>query len=137
MRDIAYIALGSNLGDRQAHLDFARREIAKLPASRLLDATNPEETEPFGPPGQDAYLNQMIALETELEPHELLSALQAIESRAGRVRAERWGSRTLDLDIVKFEHQQVRDDSLTVPHPGLRDRDFWQRELVSLLGGAQ
>lgn len=134
MRDVAYIALGSNLGDRERHLDFARRELAKLPASRLLDATIPEETEPFGPDGQGKYLNQMIALETELPPHELLKALQDVETRAGRVRAVRWGPRTLDLDIVKFERQAVRDESLTVPHPGLRDRTFWQRELSALLG---
>lgn len=137
MRDVAYIALGSNLGDRESHLEFARRELARLPTSRVLDATLPEETDPFGPDGQGKYLNQMIALETELSPHKLLQALQDVEARAGRVRDARWGPRTLDLDIVKFDRQAVRDESLTVPHPGLRDRTFWQRELSALLGGVR
>src|SRR2546423_4292413 len=129
MRDVAYIALGSNLGDREQFLRVAREEIARLPRTKVLAATGVEETEPIGPPGQGKYLNQMLAVETELEPHELLEALLDIERRAGRERRERWGPRTLDLDIVKFDHQTVADDALTVPHPALRARDFWQREL--------
>src|SRR5438477_3270745 len=122
MRDVAYIALGSNLGDRAAYLAFARDAIALLPRSTIIATSMIEETPPFGPPGQGFYLNQMLALETELEPHELLAALQAIESRAGRDRTVRWAARTLDLDIVKFDAQSVSDASLTVPHPGLTDR---------------
>ena len=132
MRDIAYLALGSNLGDRAAHLALARDAIARLRGTTLVGATVVEETDPFGPPGQGKYLNQMIAIETELEPHELLAALQDIERAAGRRRDERWGPRTLDIDFVKFEHQAVSDPSLTVPHPGLRERDFWRRELDDL-----
>ena len=132
MRDVAYIALGSNLGDRERHLAVARAAIARLPDTTVLAETTPEETEPIGPVEQGPYLNQMVAIETELEPHALLDALLAIERNAGRVRAERWGPRTLDLDIVKFEQQAVSDDSLTVPHPALPDRDFWQRELDAL-----
>lgn len=132
MRDIAYVALGSNLGDREGHLAVALDAIARLPGTRVLARTEPEETAPFGPAGQGLYLNQMIAIETDLKPHELLRALQEIEARTGRVRAERWGARTLDLDIVKFERQTVRDADLVVPHPGLPDRDFWLRELASL-----
>jgi 2-amino-4-hydroxy-6-hydroxymethyldihydropteridine diphosphokinase len=137
MRDVAYVALGSNIGDREHHLSVARQEIARLPHTKVLAATEAEETEPLGPPGQGRYLNQMLAIETELDPHELLRALQDIERRAGRVRAERWGPRTLDLDIVKFERQAVADESLVVPHPALRDRDFWQRELAALAGDAK
>jgi 2-amino-4-hydroxy-6-hydroxymethyldihydropteridine diphosphokinase len=74
----------------------------------------------------------MIAIETELGPHDLLRALQSIERGEGRVRAERWGPRTLDLDIVKFGEQHINDASLVIPHPGLRDRAFWQREVASL-----
>ena len=103
MRDIAYVALGSNLGDREHHLSVARSEIARLPKTKVLRTTSPEETEPIGPAGQGHYLNQMLAIETELDPHALLDALQDIELRAGRVRAERWGPRILDLDIVKFD----------------------------------
>lgn len=132
MRDVAFIALGSNLGDRERHLATARDAIARLPTTKVLGVTSVEETEPIGPPGQGRYLNQMVAIETDLEPHALLAALLEIESRAGRVRAERWGSRTLDLDIVKFEHQRVSDDRLVVPHPELPARDFWRRELAAL-----
>jgi 2-amino-4-hydroxy-6-hydroxymethyldihydropteridine diphosphokinase len=132
MREVVFVALGSNLGDREAHLAFARARIAALPGTRILDATIPEETPAFGPPGQSAYLNQMIAFETALPPHDLLTALQGIEHEAGRTRALRWGPRTLDLDIVRFGDREIADERLVVPHPGLRDRDFWQRELRSL-----
>lgn len=135
MRDVAYVALGSNLGDREHYLSVARNEIARLPKTTVLATTPIEETDPIGPQGQGRYLNQMLAIETELDPHALLESLQAIERRAGRVREEReerWGPRTLDLDIVKFERQIVADTGLVVPHPALRDRDFWQRELAAL-----
>ena len=132
MRDIAYVALGSNLGDRARFLALGRDGIAALPRTRVLGATDVEETEPFGVPGQPRYLNQMIAVETSLSPRELLASLMDIEQRAGRVRGERWGPRTLDLDIVRFEHQSVAEPDLQVPHPGLPDREFWRRQLVSL-----
>jgi 2-amino-4-hydroxy-6-hydroxymethyldihydropteridine diphosphokinase len=132
MRDVAYVALGSNLGDRDRELERARAAIRALPRSRVIAETPVEETAPLGPPGQGPYLNQMIALETELAPNELLDALQHIERAAGRTRGVRWGPRTLDLDIVAFDAQSVRDDRLTVPHPALADRDFWRRELAIL-----
>ena len=91
-----------------------------------------EETAPLGPAGQGAYLNQMVALETELAPAELLAELQAIEQRAGRVRGVRWGPRTIDLDIVTMRDQRSEDERCRVPHPELPNRDFWQRELAEL-----
>ena len=91
-----------------------------------------EETAPLGPVPQGPYLNQMALLETELEPAELLAHLQAIERERGRVRGARWGPRTLDLDIVKFGDRAVRDPALTIPHPELAHRAFWQRELAEL-----
>lgn len=132
MPDIAYVALGSNLGDRERHLAVARDAIARLPHTTVLAATDVEETAPLGPP-QPRYLNQMIAIETELSPHDLLDALLAIERASGRERREKWGPRTLDLDIVKYQGQTVADAALQVPHPGLHDRVFWQRELAALL----
>src|SRR5579884_689663 len=99
MIDVAYIALGSNLGDRHAFLARARSALAALPLSRLLAASTIEETEPLDHLDQPRYLNQMVALETALAPQTLLEHLQAIESHAGRIRDQRWGSRTLDLDI--------------------------------------
>ncbi|HEX5408857.1 MAG TPA: 2-amino-4-hydroxy-6-hydroxymethyldihydropteridine diphosphokinase [Gemmatimonadaceae bacterium] len=137
MRDIAYIALGSNLGDRAAYLARARTALAALPLSRLLGASSIEETAPLGNLSQNMYLNQMVALETELPPRALLDALHAIERAEGRVRTERWGPRTLDLDIVMFALQTVDEPGLTVPHPGAQTRDFWKRELAELTEGSR
>jgi 2-amino-4-hydroxy-6-hydroxymethyldihydropteridine diphosphokinase len=130
-----FVALGSNLGDRAGYLAEARKAISGLPGTKILGESTVEETAPIGPP-QGAYLNQMVALETQLTPHELLSRLQAIEHAAGRVRTERWGPRTLDLDIVQFGDRTIRDPDLVVPHPELPHRDFWQRELAELRAGA-
>jgi 2-amino-4-hydroxy-6-hydroxymethyldihydropteridine diphosphokinase len=134
MRDVAYVALGSNLGDRAAYLALGRNALATLPRSRLRAVSSIEETEPLGPVQQQRYLNQMAALETDLAPEELLDALQSIERSAGRERAQRWGPRTLDLDIVLYERQSVATDRLVVPHPELVRRDFWRRELAELRG---
>ena len=130
--DIAYIALGSNIGDRDGHLARARIALAALPDSRIVAESSIEETAPIGPVEQGAFLNQMVALETTLSPSDLLRELQTIEQREGRERAVRWGPRTLDLDIVRFDRQTADEPSLKVPHPELQNRDFWQRELAEL-----
>ena len=132
MKDIAYVALGSNLGQREVFLAQARDAIARLGGTRVLGQTEVLETAPIGPIAQGPFLNQMIAIETVLTPPELLAELQRIEADAGRVRDARWGPRTLDLDIVLFENQAVREPGLTVPHPELSNRDFWLRELTEL-----
>ena len=132
MREVAHVALGSNIGDRDRALAIARAALGALPRSRVIAATPVEETAPIGPPGQGPYLNQMVAIETELSPHELLDALQQIERRAGRTREVRWGARVIDLDIVTFGTRQIVDDLLVVPHPALSSREFWQRELAFL-----
>ncbi len=136
MRDIAYIALGSNLGDRAAHLAAARTALEALPQSRVIGASSIEETAPLGAVPQGPYLNQMVAVETSLSPRALLDALLHIERAAGRGRTERWGPRTLDLDIVRFAVQTVHEPALDVPHPELANRPFWRRELAEL-GGAE
>jgi 2-amino-4-hydroxy-6-hydroxymethyldihydropteridine diphosphokinase len=128
----AFVALGSNLGDREGHLAAARAALAALPRTRLVAASRVEETAPLGGLDQPAYLNQMVALETRLEPRALLAACQAIEHSRGRVRAEHWGARTLDLDIVRYGDRRVDEPDLIIPHPGLPHRDFWQRELAEL-----
>ncbi|MEP6690195.1 MAG: 2-amino-4-hydroxy-6-hydroxymethyldihydropteridine diphosphokinase [Gemmatimonadaceae bacterium] len=131
--DVAYIALGSNVGDREAQLAAARRAMASLPGARLIAESSVEETPPLGNVPQGAYLNQMVALETPLAPRALLDALQAIERAAGRTREVRWGPRTIDLDIVRFASTTaVSEPGLTVPHPELAARDFWRRELAEL-----
>lgn len=132
MKDVAYVALGSNLGQREVFLARARRAISELPDTRVLGETAAEETAPIGPVQQGSFLNQMIAIETELSPHELLRELLRIEKEAGRIRTTRWGPRTLDLDIVLFERQTLSDADLTVPHKELSNRPFWLRELTEL-----
>jgi 2-amino-4-hydroxy-6-hydroxymethyldihydropteridine diphosphokinase len=127
-----YLALGSNLGDRDNHLRAAREALAALPGTRLLDASSVEETRPLAGMRQPPYLNQMVLVETELEPRALLEACQAIEDQAGRIRSERWGPRTLDIDIVRYGERHIAEPGLIIPHPGVVDRDFWQRELAEL-----
>src|SRR4051812_3356314 len=125
MHPLAYIALGSNLGDRDQFLARARTALAALPRSRVVAESSVEETAPVSDVPQGAYLNQMVALETELSPRELLAELQRIEKEAGRVRSIHWGPRTLDLDIVRFGNQQVNEPDLVIPHPQLSHRDWW------------
>jgi 2-amino-4-hydroxy-6-hydroxymethyldihydropteridine diphosphokinase len=137
--DLAFVALGSNLGDRAAYLAAARSALSLLPASRLRAASAVEETAPFGPAAQGPYLNQMVAIQTSLPPLVLLAELQRIERSLGRVRRGRWGPRTIDLDLVRMDAIEMRSPTLLLPHPGLPARDFWRRELAeleALLGAA-
>ena len=128
------MALGSNVGDRAAHLAHARERLGTLPGTHLVAASRIEETAPIGPVAQPPYLNQMVLLETTLTPAELLAQCRRIEAERGRERRERWGPRTLDLDIVRYGAQTVRQPDLTIPHPELPNRDFWQREIAELEG---
>jgi 2-amino-4-hydroxy-6-hydroxymethyldihydropteridine diphosphokinase len=132
--ELVYVALGSNLGDRAAHLAYARNRLGTLPETRVAAASRIEETAPIGPVPQGAFLNQMVLLETTLAPRELLGHVHAIEAERGRERQAgvRWGPRTLDLDIVRWGERRVREADLTIPHPELPHRDFWQREMAEL-----
>ena len=130
----AFVALGSNMGDRAAHLAHARARLGALPDTRLVAVSRIEETEPLGPVAQPPYLNQMVLLETTLRPEQLLAHCLAIEAERGRDRRkqERWGPRTLDLDIVRYGARTVREPDLTIPHPELPNRRFWQREIAEI-----
>ncbi len=132
MPEWAFVALGSNLGDRAAYLAFARERLAGLPKTRLIAQSAVEETEPVGPIPQGPFLNQMVLLQTELNPRELLEACLAIERAAGRERRVKWGPRTLDIDIVRYGELTLREPGLSLPHPELENRPFWQRELAEL-----
>jgi len=126
------IALGSNIGDRARLLAQARAAIERLPDTTLVAASPVEETAPIGPVAQGPFLNQMLLVETGLEPRALLDALLDIERAQGRVRGERWGPRTIDCDIVLFGERRVREPDLVIPHPELMRREFWLRELKDL-----
>jgi 2-amino-4-hydroxy-6-hydroxymethyldihydropteridine diphosphokinase len=116
----AFLALGSNLHDRNLYLSLARTRIGEWPETLVVGASSIEETPPFGPEGQDPYLNQMLLIETHLDPDQLLDRAQAIEAESGRERRERWGPRTLDIDIVWFADQGLLGarDGRAVPTPG-------------------
>lgn len=121
----AYIGLGSNLAGPRQQLERACQALAALPDSTLLRHSSWVRSAPLGPPDQPDYLNGVAVLETMLSPHALLDALQAIEARQGRVRGpQRWGPRTLDLDLLLYGEQIIGDQRLTVPHPGLGQRNF-------------
>jgi 2-amino-4-hydroxy-6-hydroxymethyldihydropteridine diphosphokinase len=129
---LAYLALGSNVGDREIYLANARAGINELPLTQIVAESAVEETDPIGSPGQGRYLNQMLAVKTALSPHDLLYGLHDIERANGRVRNERWGARTLDIDIVLYGNEHIDEDDLKIPHVELKNRDFWQRELQEL-----
>jgi 2-amino-4-hydroxy-6-hydroxymethyldihydropteridine diphosphokinase len=124
----AFLGLGSNLGDRAAHL---QRAVAGLPD---LVATSPVyETDPVGgPDDQGAYLNLVAELDTALSPRELLALCGALEDGAGRVREVRWGPRTLDVDVLWVDGVVVDEPDLQVPHPRMRERRFVLEPLADL-----
>jgi 2-amino-4-hydroxy-6-hydroxymethyldihydropteridine diphosphokinase len=121
----AYIALGSNLGDSKQQLLDAIDKLGRLPNSRVLARSRVYRTPPWGNVEQPDFLNAVVALETPLLPHDLLDALLEIEREAGRTRhGERWGPRTLDLDLLYVAGQTVNDERLTLPHPHISERAF-------------
>ena len=123
-RHRAYVALGSNMGDREGYLNFALTEMSNAHACRLVSVSSFINTAPFGGVEQDDFLNAVAELETLLPPYELLALLQDIENRAGRVRTVHWGPRTLDLDIIFFDDIVLSEDLLQIPHSQAHLRDF-------------
>ncbi|TFD10034.1 2-amino-4-hydroxy-6-hydroxymethyldihydropteridine diphosphokinase [Cryobacterium sp. TMT1-2-2] len=122
------LALGSNLGDREATLSEAVRDLAALPGAALMAVSPAYESAAVKPGGVDEsaprYLNAVLTIDYAGDPHGLLDAVNAIEAEHGRVRAERWGDRTLDIDLIVFGDLSVDDDRLTLPHPRAAERDF-------------
>jgi 2-amino-4-hydroxy-6-hydroxymethyldihydropteridine diphosphokinase len=115
----AFLGLGSNVGDRVRHLTDAVESLSGVVAVSPL-----YETEPLGGPMQDSYLNVVVELETTLEPRQLLGVAHRLESAAGRVRAEHWGPRTLDVDVLLVGDLEVNEPDLVVPHPRMWSRRF-------------
>jgi 2-amino-4-hydroxy-6-hydroxymethyldihydropteridine diphosphokinase len=123
MAEQAYLALGSNMGDRLATL---QRAVDLLDARSGIDVVRSSrvyETEPVGPP-QPPYLNAVIEVRTDLEPRELLKECLAVEAELGRVRAERWGPRTIDVDVLTYDEREVAEPDLEIPHPRMHERAF-------------
>jgi 2-amino-4-hydroxy-6-hydroxymethyldihydropteridine diphosphokinase len=120
----AYVGLGSNLDHPVEQVRRAFEALDRLALTRLVARSPLYRSDPVGPPGQSDYINAVAHLRTGLGPLELLDALQLIESRQGRVRGERWGPRTLDLDLLLFGDEVIDTPRLTVPHPRLVERAF-------------
>jgi 2-amino-4-hydroxy-6-hydroxymethyldihydropteridine diphosphokinase len=133
----AFIALGSNLGDRLPQLERARSALGGTAGIRVVAASRIYETEPVGPSGQGPYLNAVLAVETRLGGRPLLDRLLEIELSAGRDRSgevERWSARTLDLDLLLYGDSCIDEPGLEVPHPRLHERGFVLAPLCELAG---
>jgi 2-amino-4-hydroxy-6-hydroxymethyldihydropteridine diphosphokinase len=120
----AYVGVGSNLGDPPARVRTAFEALAGLPDTQLIARSRLYRTRPFGPVQQGDFINAVAGLLTQLRAAELLEALRGVERAAGRVREERWGPRSLDLDLLVFGAEQIHTAELTVPHPGIAERGF-------------
>jgi len=128
----AFVGIGSNLGDREDNL---RRAVELLSAEDGVEVTGVSEireTEPVGPIEQGPFLNGALRVETDLGPGELLEVLLAVEQHLGRVREERWGPRTIDLDLLLYGDEALDEPGLTVPHPRLHERRFALEPLADL-----
>jgi len=129
MAETAYLGLGSNLGDRLGNLRSAVRLLGAR--MQILRSSRVYETEPVGPP-QPEYLNAVVEVRTELDPRGLLEACRSVEDQLGRVRAERWGRRTIDVDLLTFDRLEVDEPDLQVPHPRMHERGFVLVPLLEL-----
>lgn len=128
----AYVGLGSNLGDRESVIADAVSALGSHPEIEVLRVSTLRETEPWGPIDQPRFLNGAVAVDTTLAPRALLGVLLDVERGLGRVRHERWGPRTIDLDLLLYGDTVVDEPGLTVPHPRLRERAFVLEPLLEL-----
>ncbi len=128
----AFVGIGSNLGEREAYLRRALQLLAAEEGIDVVAVSELRETDPVGPVEQGPFVNGAALLATELSPRELLGRLLTIEGRLGRVRNERFGPRTIDLDLLVYGDAMVDEPGLTVPHPRLHERRFALEPLADL-----
>jgi len=121
---IAYIGLGSNMESPRQHITTAIHSLGEIQSTDILNVSSLYKSKPLGPQNQGDYINAVVQIETEMEPTELLDCLQAIENEHGRVRAEHWGPRIIDLDILMFGDEIIQNNILTIPHPEITNRSF-------------
>jgi 2-amino-4-hydroxy-6-hydroxymethyldihydropteridine diphosphokinase len=131
---IAYLGLGSNLGEREAALESAVDEISRIPTTAITARSRTYASKPWGKDDQPDYLNLVLEIATRLDPHKLLNHLQHIETELGRDRAneERWGPRTIDIDVLLYGDRTLRTPSLQVPHPRMWERRFVLEPLAEI-----
>ncbi len=128
----AYIGVGSNLGDSQGRVRAAFDALGAMHNTRLIAKSRLYRTRPFGPVEQGDFINAVAGVLTQLSAQQVLIEIRGIETRAGRVRSERWGPRTLDLDLLVFGDQRIDTAELVVPHPGIAERGFVLAPLVDI-----
>ena len=129
----AYVALGSNLGDRDENLCTALKHLQEN-GIEVIKTSTFIETEPYGVKDQPGFVNAVCQVETELAPLELLRLLLSIEQEMGRVRLRRWGERNIDLDLLLYEDAVLESEELTLPHPDMQNRDFVLLPLAEIAG---
>jgi 2-amino-4-hydroxy-6-hydroxymethyldihydropteridine diphosphokinase len=127
----AFLGLGTNLGDRLSNLQRAVDLLAATTGVHVLRSSRVYETAPVGPPQPD-FLNAVIEVDTDLEPHDLLAAGAAVERELHRVRDARWGPRTIDVDVLTYDDRVIETADLTVPHPRMHERAFVLIPLLDL-----
>jgi len=132
-----FLGLGSNLGDRESTLQSAVAALGHAPNVMVRRVSRFIETPPHGGPPQPDYLNGAVEIQTELAPRQVLELLTAIEQRLGRVRAERWGPRTLDLDLLLYDHEVINEPGLRIPHPRMHERSFVLQPLAEIAPDAR
>ena len=130
-RTVAYLGLGTNLGNRRRNLSAARRRLRQK-GVRIVRQSSIIETEPWGDVDQPRFLNQVVEVEWAGTPRGLLSTAKAVEREGGRKPTHRWGPRVIDVDILLFGEDQVSDGDLQIPHPGIKGRQFVQVSLREL-----
>lgn len=132
MDSVVYIALGSNMGDRELHLYSAVKEISSHEEVMLETFSSIYETDPVGFEDQDKFLNMVVKVKTKLGPSELLRFLQEVELMYGRERKIKWGPRTLDLDILLYNQENIETERLIIPHPRMTQRAFVLLPLIEI-----
>jgi 2-amino-4-hydroxy-6-hydroxymethyldihydropteridine diphosphokinase len=130
----AFLALGSNLGDRLANLQRAVDLLGRRPRLAIVKSSRVFQTEPVGGPPQPDYLNAVVEARTTFSPRELLDACLAVEQDMGRKRKERWGPRVIDVDVLTYSQEEVNEPGLQIPHPRMHERGFVLIPLLELDG---
>ena len=129
----AYIGVGSNMGDRQANIDAALRSLGGVAGIDVVAVSSVQPSRPVGgPSGQRDYFNAVVAIRTTLDPRALLDTLRRIEQQLGRRRIERWGPRTIDLDLLLYDQEMIDEEDLVVPHPRMHQRRFVMEPLAEI-----
>ncbi|VAW50188.1 2-amino-4-hydroxy-6-hydroxymethyldihydropteridinepyrophosphokinase [hydrothermal vent metagenome] len=130
--NIVYIGLGSNIKQPKLQIKNAMEALQKLPDTTVVADSGYFESKPMGPKDQPDYVNAVVKIETIINAIDLLEQCQLIETQQGRVKLHRWGERTIDLDILLYANEKIQTDMLTVPHPGISQRDFVYMPLLKI-----